>query len=60
MSIKDTKRYQIFEAEKSGADAAYIARLREIQAIEKSASAFDTLTTIPVIAILTKSEKNDT
>jgi hypothetical protein len=45
MERENRQAREIYEAEKAGFDAAYIARLREIHAIEDTATALDKLTT---------------
>jgi hypothetical protein len=43
LALENRQKQELFEAERAGFDAAYIARLKEVQAMEKSKTAFDEL-----------------
>ncbi len=45
LALELAQRRELLEAEKAGMDAAYIARLKEIQAIERTAAALNQLNT---------------
>jgi hypothetical protein len=45
LALLNQQRQELFEAEKAGYDAAYIARLKEVQAMERTAEAMNALTT---------------